>query len=382
VQRRHRRTALLVSLLVLLAGCWDRREIEERANVLASGVDLCEPKEGCNLIVSRQIAIPGRIPLGGASPGGSSKGESVVAFSTPGRDVLDTAGKAQAELNRTISFGHTRILVFSEAFARKDLSAYLDYVRRVPEVRRLMWLTVTEGKARDVIRSRPSLEIVPALYLNDLFDDGVKTGRIPEMYLGEFLTRVSNLGEESIAPLIRMVGLDHPALTGLAVFRDYRMVGKLTNPEMYTFMQLRGLKKGSELINVALPGGKEATVRVYERKARYRLRLQNGRLTCAIKISLEAELATLSPELASDDPRQLAEVERRAAAAVVQKAQALFQKLQHEYQADILGVGERVRAYLPRYWQTVKGDWPKAFAQTQFQVDAVVHVRRTGLGKD
>ncbi|HLO02206.1 MAG TPA: Ger(x)C family spore germination protein [Symbiobacteriaceae bacterium] len=381
MQRRRRVTTLLLPLVLLLAGCWDRREIDERSNVLATGADLCEKGQGCNLIVTRQIAIPGRIPLGGAT-GAPAKGESVVAFSTPGKNGPDTARKAQAELNRTVSFAHTRFIAFSEAFARQGLREYLDYVRRVPEVRRLMWITITEGKASDVLRSKPSLELVPALYVNDMIDDAVKAGRLPDIYLGEFLTRISNKGEDTVAPIIRMIGLDHPALAGLAVFRDFKMVGKLTPDEMFTQMQLRGHRKGAESFEVALPGGNSANIRVYERTARYRLSQNQGRLTCRIQVRLETEVLQLSPELSGEDPKVLADIERRGAEEVVKRANALMKKLQQEYQADILGVGEHVRGTMPKYWKTVSEDWSKAFAKTQFQVEAEVHIRRTGLGTE
>lgn len=379
---RRRQATLLLTLVLLLTGCWDRREIDERSNVLAVGVDLCEKGADCKMVVTRQIAIPGRIPLGGASGGASAKGESVVAFSTPGKSGPDTSAKAQAELNRAVSFAHTRFIAFSEEFARKDVREYLDYVRRVPEVRRLMWITITEGKASDVLRSKPSLELVPALYLNDMIDDAVKGGRLPDVYLGEFLTRISNKGEDTIAPIIRMIGLDHPALAGLAVFRDFRMVGKLSPEEMFTFMQLRGNRKGAESLEVALPGGKSTILRVYERRAKYRLSLEQGKLLCQIKVRLETEMVQLSPELTGEDPKVLAQVERLAAEEVVKRSNALVKKLQQEYRADILGIGERVRGTMPRYWKSIGADWHSTYVKSEVQVSAEVHVRRTGLGTE
>lgn len=378
---RHRLALLLLALIPLLTACWDRREIEERSNVLAVGVDVCEKESAdCRVVVTRQIAIPGRIPLGGASGGAGGKGESVVVFSTPGRDAPDTAGKAQAELNRTVSFAHTRVIVFSEAFARKGLEMYLDYVRRIPEARRLMWVTVAEGKAADVIRSKPSLELVPALYLNDMIDDGVKAGRLPNIYMGEFLTRISNRGEDTVAPIIRMIGLDHPSMVGLAIFRDFQMIGKLSPDEMASYMQLRGEQKGAEGLAVQLDG-ETANLRVYGRRARYQLHEVGGRLQCTIRLELETEVTQLTPKLSGQDPAVLAEIEQRATEEVVKRAKALLTKLQTEYRSDILGVGERVRALMPRYWSTV-GDWREVFTQVAFQVEADVHVRRTGLGMD
>jgi spore germination protein KC len=175
--------------------------------------------------------------------------------------------------------------------------------------------------------------------------------------------------------------LDHPTLTGLAVFRDYTMVGKLTPEEMSTYMELRGLRKGAESFDVPLSGSQKATVHVFRRGAKYQLGTSQGKLTCRIRIELEADLMYLSPELSGEDPKVLLAIEQNAAQVVTKRGEALMQKLQHEYKADILAVGELVRAYKPKIWRGVT-DWDEVFPKVQFQIETKVSIRRTGLGKD
>lgn len=375
------KVALLLVLAVLLAGCWDRREIEEKSNVLASGLDVCDETPDCRMINTRQIAIPGRIPLGGGAEGGTDSGDTVLVISTPGRDGPDTARRAQAELNRIISFGHTRVLVFSADFARRGVEEFLDYVRRHPEARRLLWITVSEGRAEAVIRARPPLERVPAVYLSDMIDDAVRTGRMAEVFMGEFLVRAANKGEEPIAPLVRMLGPDRPQLAGLAVFRDYRMVGSLSPEETVTYMQLRGLPRGAELLDIPLPGGNHADLEVHRRGVKERLRSVQGRIHADLEISLETDLIQLSHGVDSSDPLLMAEIERRAAELVTRRAQALVQRLQHELGADILAIGERVRAHLPAVWAGIE-DWSTKFPEVRFHFDVRIHIRRTGMAKE
>lgn len=365
-------------LLLLLSGCWDRREIEERSNVVAIGVDLCTTGRDCRLIVTRQIAIPGRIPLGAGEGGGTRAGDTVFVVSNPGRDLSDSARNAQNELNRQLSLAHTRVMVFSEALARRGLAKYMDYDRRVPDIRRLMWVVVTEGQAEAVIRARPKLERVPSLYMSDMLDDAVRTGRLPQIFLGVFLTAASNKGEEPVAPLLRMRAPDRPALVGLAVFRGLRMVGKLTQEEADTYMQLKGLRRGSELLDVAMPGGGRTALQVYGRAAEQTFRWDGRRVHARVKIVLEAEVSELSPGVTIDDPAVMGQIESRAAAMVVSRANALVSKLQKRWDTDILGYGERVRAFLPDVWARID-NWPAEFARARVDVEAKVQVRRPGM---
>jgi spore germination protein KC len=372
----------LLLLVLLLAGCWDRREIEEKSTVLATGVDLCTQGEGCNFMVSRQIAIPGRIPLGPSGGGGGGAGGSentVFVLAAPGKDGPDSASRAQRQLNRSITFGHSRVLVWSEEFARRGVAEWAKYVRRIPDVRRHMWVAISEGRAEEVIRSRPPLDRVPALFLNDMFDDAMKAGRMPKIFWGEFLTQLSNKGEDAIAPIIRMTGPNRPGIAGLAVFRDERMVGKLSPDEMVTYMQVLGVKRGDELLPIDLPGGGRVDLRVFGRKANYQLSSVRGRIYASVKIELDTQLMQASPDLTFNDPRVRELIENRAAAGVTLRANALVEKLQKEFRADVLALGERVRAYLPATWKSIP-DWHTAFADAQFHFEVKVSVRRGGMG--
>lgn len=378
--RRQREWACLLLLVMLLAGCWDRREIEERSNSLATGVDLCSEDEDCTVLVTRQIAIPGQIPLGSGG-GGDREGDPVFVTRSPGRNGPDTARHAQSLLNRTISLGHTRVLIWSEEFARRGLSEYIDYLRRIPELRRRAWIAVAEGRAEDFIRARPPLEQVPALYLSDMFEDAVKTGRLPPLYLGEFLVRFSNQGEEAVAPLIRMAGPDRPQLAGLALFRGDRMIGKLTPEEMVTYMQVRGFRRGTESMRLDTDGEHLGDVKVFDTRTTYRLSGGPNRIHANVILEIEAELIQLSPGLDSSDPSVLDLVQRQTEKAVTRRANALVAKLQTEYGADSLALGERVRAHLPAVWQAID-DWPAAFALSKFSFEVKVNLRRTGMDAD
>jgi spore germination protein KC len=375
--RRKRRWVCLLLLVVLLAGCWDRREIEEKSTSLATGVDLCSEDEDCTIILTRQIAIPGQIPLGAAG-GGGREGDPVVVIRSPGKDGPDTARHAQSLVNRTISFGHTRVLIWSEEFARQGLAEYIDYLRRHPEARRLMWIAIAEGRAEDFIYAKPPLEQVPALFLNDMFEDALKTGRLPPLYFGDFVVRLSNEGEEAVAPLIRMAGPDRPQLAGLAVFRGYQMIGKLTPEEMVTHMQVRGLRKGVELMRLDLSDGQVADIRVFGHQTTYRLSGGPERIYANVKIEMETELVQLSPGMDSSDPRVLYLIEREAEKAVTGRANDLVEKLQTEFGSDSLALGERVRGHMPDVWQAID-DWPTAFSNAKFDFDVKVRVRRTGM---
>lgn len=371
------RFVLCLLIGLSLSGCWDRREIEERNTVLAVGADLCEAPPPCGMVITRQIVIPRRVPMGGRALRNGSK-DTVAVLVNGGKDDIDASGKAQAELHRDMHFGHIRMFVMGEALARQGLKEYMHWVHSLPEQGYLEWFAVAEGKAGDLIKARPRMEPVPALFLYHLLSDAQRAGRIQRMYLSDLQITLGNGGEDAAVPLLAMAGPDRPRLAGLAVFAGATMVGKLSPDEMVTFLQLRGAPRGSEVLRTVLPGGHAASVRVGERQVNYQVRSVASGIAVTIRLRLDTDLQMLGHALSSEDPRVIRMIEQQVAAQVQRKAEALAYKLQRDLKSDILAIGQRVRAFLPREWAAIK-DWREAYGKVSIQVQAEVHVRRTGL---
>lgn len=377
----RRRWAWLLLAGLLVTGCWDRREIEERSLVLASGFDPCaeEAEEPCAFRITRQIAIPGRIPLGpGEGPG--SDQQTVEVITVPAESGPQSHRTMQAMLNREMRFGHIRVVIFAEDFARRGLAEVLDYTHRVPEAHRLFWVLVSVGPSEAVIRARPELEPLPAIFLNDMLQDAVSMGRLPPINIGEFMIQIANRGEDPVAPLIRMAEPDLPELSGLAVFRGTQMVGTLSPEESVTYLQVRGVKRASERLEVSLPNDRRADLDVFSRRSQYQLSGRPGRLQVRVRIDLEANLSQASPAVDTTDGRTLTQIEERAARQVEESAARLAAKLQ-ALGADVFAVGERVRAYMPGVWRQIP-DWHQAFAGVRFQFEVKVSLRRTGMAME
>jgi spore germination protein KC len=163
---------LIVVILLLvpfLAGCWDRLEIEERAVVLGISVDTAEtdaekeeqeishirgkfPEPKKEMIrVAAQIGLPGRIPLGPGEGGGQTDGggqNTVWVIDVVGHSIDDALMNLQQQISGRLFFGHLRVIVVSEAVAKKGLENLSDYFRRNSEVRRMAWLVINESSSQ------------------------------------------------------------------------------------------------------------------------------------------------------------------------------------------------------------------------------------------
>lgn len=162
------KTKKLVSILLLLTfiplitiGCWDRRELEDQAFVIAIGFD-----KGRNntFLVTFRIGIPSKSGLGQTGGGGgggegsiakqSSLLTTVEAPSVPAAIIL-----AQGYINRELSLLHTKGIIFGESFAKDGVGQIMGMLARYRELRRNIFAGVCKGNAFEMLQSNaPDLE--------------------------------------------------------------------------------------------------------------------------------------------------------------------------------------------------------------------------------
>lgn len=203
--QKHRKIKVVIMfyfLIPLLTGCWDSKEIEQRANVLAIGIDKASEKDRKQedevshlskkypipdeemIKVTAQIAVPGEIPLGPQQPGGSVK--PVLVVEVVGHTLEDAILNLQQEVADEVFLGHLRIIVLSEEIARTGTARFNDFLRRNPEIRRTASLVVSKESASKYMNIIPELERIPSLYLADMVDNLSAIGKFPPSFIGLF----------------------------------------------------------------------------------------------------------------------------------------------------------------------------------------------------
>jgi len=403
VRRRSKlRSCMILGLLpILLTGCWDRREIEERAVVLAISVDVAKPEAAQKesevshlrdinpvpkhpmIRIAAQIAVPGRIPLGPGEGGGSDI-KPVWILEAVGHTVDDALLLMQQQVSDELFFGHLRVILVSEAFARSGMGNLNDYFRRHPEVRRLAWLAVTKGRAAPLMKSAPELERVPALYLLSMFDHAVEMGQYPNEFVGMFWSKMSSLGTEPNLPYIRLLKTGNVEISGLAYFRGEEMVGFTKPLEIGAYMGIKGVPEGGYSAFVPLPGTEETVMfKANSRQTRKTVTLKDGKPHVRIHVTLEGDISEKSKGDATslDQELTLKRIQDELAADAVKTYQNLIKKTQKDG-SDIFGFGEYLRAKKPAYWNSrirTKEAWQEEYKTLTAEITCDVNIRRTGM---
>lgn len=373
---RARISLLLILIMLGLTGCWDRREIEERTSVVAIAID--KSKDNPSLILlTVQIPIPIRIAGSGAGSGGADGKNSVKVMSATGKTVVDAFQNLQKRLNQELFYGHTRIIAIGEEAAKAGLNHILDPFRRDPQIRRLLWPVVVKGEGRELLTAIPNLEQIPTVFIMTLIENGAKSGRIPDINLGDFFIDLSSRSREPYLNYIE-VNNDDIKWSGVVLFREDRMVGRLSERETWRVMRIREKRNGGNIV-FPFEGNDEhlATINTEFVSSKQKVTFQGGKAVVRITVSLESNLLEKTFDADLMDPKTIGQLEDDAVRYMEKNTAELVHKLQHVYKTDAFGIGSHIKAHHPVMWKQMK--WEERFPEADIRIAYKIKLRNTGM---
>ena len=264
--------SLLGLSLVILTGCWNAREIDELAFIMAIGVDRDE-SDG-ELIVSYRIANPTALGVGesgGSQGGGTLSNETTFTVMVKAKTIAEAMSRLRTQLPRRPFLSHLQGIIIGESLARSGVGEVLDYFEREEELRRSVHIFVTKDMSAAELFTRARQPLITSLgvAISGLLSQAPEAGYAPVVRVGDFLERLSSPRTETFAPALElsstaMMGdsqLNQIVLRGTAVFRRDRLAGYLDDRETAILQMIRGGFRWTTL-SVSAGEGVQADVRV------------------------------------------------------------------------------------------------------------------------
>lgn len=410
---------LAAFLSTFLTCCYDSAEVDDEVYALALGVD-----NGVNNKVRITIQYPtyksggssqdgqGSDKKGGGGLGASNALEGSNVHTIESSTILEALDLYGMAISRKVSLMHTKILVFSEDFARSGIEVYLAPLARFRETRRTMAVVVTKGTAEDFIKENKS-NIGESLSKSiELMDtQSTNTSLFPTVMFNKFYRGILSTFEQtytayaginnfdklppankvSNAPLVTDDGFlpgDIPRsgvakidFAGTAVFDGDKMVGTLNSSETKYFLMVTGdFKRG--FITLKDKYDPEAAIPLDVRPGRapeLKGHFENGVPVIDLKLKMEADIGAIQSRINYERLDKLQELNEQAASTIEQSIKAVIHKVQTEYKSDIFGFGHKLAQYFPTIQEWEKYNWLAHFQKAKVNVKVEMSIRRTGL---
>lgn len=207
-------------------------------------------------------------------------------------------------------------------------------------------------------------------------------GKFPENDLGRFWVQLSNKGQDALLPYISIKSEENIEISGLAYFKNTKMVGKTKPYQIAYYNGLTGKNPGGSVAIVKLDDETSVMFQSLKRHADYKATIENGRPVFNVTIDLTGYIREKNTNrIKLDDSKTIERIERVAAKSFEKEYQKLIKETQ-EKKSDIFGFGEYVRGDLPSYWdEHVKttDKWKEIYQDLKVEVNAKVKIDRVGM---
>lgn len=371
--RCFRLLAAGAALLCFLTGCWDRREINDVAIVMATAVDL---EENGQFRVSLQIPLPGQ--MGGATGGGGGTGgeETFYVDSSTGSTIWDAVGKLTSRTSRELNFSHRRIFIISEAVAKREISSIFNSVVSLPENRLSSVIVISKGKAADLLTVQTKLERFSSEFIREL----LQIGKPVALNIKDLALR---LQDPTTEPYIPYIGIQSAEVThkqiellGYAQFQQDRMVGIFEEREMLGLQWLAGFQPYLEYVSLE---ENKVTLFVKQGKTSITAKIRDGRPHFHVHALAVAQIFEEQNNLDLTKTEVHRKFQDLLERSIKFNIEAAIRQMQSK-NTDSVSFGKYLFRRYPKEWNhRFRDHWHDHFAQATFTVEASGVIENIGM---
>lgn len=397
---RSSKYIVIVMMLFLLAGCWNRIELKELWVTSATALDVTDDGE---YVLSYQIIVPSAIALGtGGASGGSSQPASHV-FSTKAKTINQALSYSHMESSRRIYLGHNRVVYIGKKAAEKGLESLIDFYIRNSESRELVSIVIIDGLASDIIKKLLPPDKVQGAAMYSLIENEKElSSAYPKVRMYDLVLSMNSDSKSIGIPVVGLVGVKDQKtqneaessdvfkktstalrlrLSKLAVIQNGKLKGFLNEKESLGVSYLTNKIKRTE---ISFPCSERSGEMMYSSlkvdSARTKLKPDKSGYHYTMHVNVKVDGTLMEFACAKDisDVQAIREIEAEISKEVYRIINKGWNRLQ-EMGVDAVGFADLIHRKFPKQWKSVKGDWSQEFKKMELDIQVETIIHRPGL---
>jgi spore germination protein KC len=379
---------LLIAILLLTTGCWNRRELNELAITLAMGIDRSTDGQ---YLVTAQVVNPGEIT-------DKARGNApVIIFQAKGKTLLEAFRKMTKEAPRRIYPSHLRILVIGEELAKEGIGKPLDLLSRDWEMRSDFYIAVAKGRmAEDVLKVQTSLVKIPANKMFNTLEVSAKAWSATRyVTLDELIANMVSEGKQAVLTGIHIKLEDENGISAsnqnvetinpparlffqeLAVFDGDKLIGWLNEVQSKTYTIVTNLEQGS-VGAVPCPNGGKFVFQITDSESKVKGKIRNGKPEIDVNVRVDGKVAEVQCGIDLKKSKSIRQLEKIYETGTKKMIQTAIKQVQEKNKVDIFGFGEAIHRADPNAWEKLKIDWDKKFEDLKVNIKIDGKIRGIG----
>jgi spore germination protein KC len=397
------KVVFLTAVTLSLSGCWDHKELDEKAYVIGIGLDK-HNVEG-KVKVTYLIANP---EVGSQQTAGGANEPPQEIVTLVADDFISSRNTANTIVAKEISYDLLRVLIVSEELARDpDFIRIIYSATKDREIKRSAQFIVSRENAADFIKNnKPKIETRPHKFLELMIERGQETGMIPEadlngffrvtesdadLYLAIYATtekmekaEVQTSDDDLLAGEIQVEGTTNNAqFIGSAVFKEGKMIGRITGEETRISSLLDNTWTTEDILTAIKDPFDERyklSIRISQkRENKYKLIPEKGRPTIEIDVPLFIEVYS-DPSMINyaKNRDKVKELKKALTAAIEENFTEFIVYTQQELKGDTFDLSIPMRKEFATLREFREFDWMKTYPDAKVKVNVSIRFGEFG----
>ena len=374
---RHLLTVCALSLNLMLTGCWDRIESENRLFVMVVGVDKYESeKTETKEDEKDRVRMTYLLPKFSAVQDYEEGVDSRQLRTSVGSTAYEATRKLSKRDDSQPFFQHMKAAIVSVDIAREkdDFLETLDGLERQDEISRKLHILIAENPASEILQVESLLK--PLSYKLQ----GMSSGNIGSNYfipktLEEVITSVSQ--GATLIPKIRSSKTEI-SVAGSAIIKKEEFIGWLGEEDTKSVAFLTDVVK-QDIMQVEHKGTAIPYI-IKGVKTDKSASVEDGRININILLTVRGDIQQYKvneyPRLT--DRKLLKDIEKLIQKDMTQDLNHTINKLQNEINADVLDIDIYLRGHYPDIWEQVEKDWDVVFPKVKVNVRVDPYIEKIG----
>lgn len=375
-------SSLLLCVIPLLAGCWNRLEVNQTVVPSGIGFDLT-PDNMIKLTV--QLNKP---EAGGKDSGGGGE-KPYHNLTQEARTAVEASRLFQLYLSRIPIYPHAACILMGEEMAKSGYNRIDDLISRDYRLRLNTPLFVIKGaSAEEAFNTESLLEITPALSLpKQIMSQDMATGILSPKNLEDFMYRASQPGIDPILPVAEIKELPEEkkvlALVGMAAFRGDKLVGYFNEEESrgYRWIRLIPAIEGGIVVAPGPQPEDAIVVETIRASSKIKPKFKGNKVIMNIKVRHEGNFFESNYQNPTLNHQEIRQYEKMISKQIEREIRACIKKAQ-AWGSDVAGFGFAIAHQQPEQWKRYEKNWTEIYPTVELELEVQSKIRRVYLYGD
>ena len=324
-------------LVFILTGCYDNKELNNIAILTATEINKIDNQ----FIINVEVVNP-------QAPDKTTNVEApFIIYTGTGKTIQEAYRQIKLSSSRYLYPEHLQILIINENIAKNDITEILDFYLRNPLVRTEFNILI--GKNKDILSTTTPIDNISSSSILDTMKTNQKyLGTTNLVTLNELTIMSLNPNTEIILPSIKYkekakdsdttkntedTKIDSKyELSGLAVFKDNKLKGYLTNEESISYNLIKNNIENS-IITYECEKNKYLTVEIITSKST--IKIKDNKII--INLAISSTINESSCNINLNNYQNIKKLEKDLSNYINNKLITDINNIRNKYNSDVFG---------------------------------------------